>query len=46
MITWYLLKVLVPEHGFTYCSLTLLVRVKLVKVPSRTLVTLGVLQCT
>jgi hypothetical protein len=33
MITWYLLKVLVPEYYFTCCICTLLVRVRLVKVP-------------
>jgi hypothetical protein len=34
MITWYLLKGLVPEYDFTCCILTLLVRIRLVKVPS------------
>ena len=35
MTTWYLLKILVPEYDFTCCILTLLVRIRLVKVPSR-----------
>jgi hypothetical protein len=35
MITWYLLKILVPEYDFTCCILNLLVRIWLVKVPSR-----------
>jgi hypothetical protein len=34
MITWYLLMVLVPDYDFT-CILTVLVRIRLVKVPSR-----------